>query len=157
VVNPQLTLIRHLCGMALLDDIPLFSMLKSHLGYLSDRQKLIAQNVANADTPGFTPQDLANFTTPLGSKGAAPLAMAPVTPAQTNPMHLAPPQSAASKAWQTRYTPDSETKLDGNQVVLEEQMVKMSDARGQYDAAIGFYEKSLAMLQTAIKAPGKPA
>ncbi len=140
----------------MLDDIPLFSMLKSHMGYLSDRQRLIAQNVANSDTPGFTPQDLNSFTTSLGSTKAKPLAMSQVTPAQTNPMHLAPPASAAQSPWRSKATPDSETKMDGNQVVLEEQMMKMSDARQNYDAAIGFYEKSLNMLQIAIKAPGKP-
>ena len=143
--------------MAALDDIPLFSMLKSHMGYLSDRQRLIAQNVANSDTPGFTPQDLDSFTTPLGAKGPAPLQMTPVTPTLTNPMHLTAPDGPGSKAWQSKATPDSETKMDGNQVVLEEQMMKMSDARSNYDAAVGFYEKSLAMLQTAIRAPGKPA
>jgi flagellar basal-body rod protein FlgB len=37
------------------DDIPLFGMLKSRLGYLTERQKLVAQNVANADTPGYRP------------------------------------------------------------------------------------------------------
>ena len=36
-----------------LGDIPLFAMLKSRLGYLSDRQRVIAENVANADTPGY--------------------------------------------------------------------------------------------------------
>ena len=44
------------------DDIPLFGMLKSRLGYLSDRQKLIAQNVANADTPGYQPRDLKAYS-----------------------------------------------------------------------------------------------
>ena len=39
-----------------LDDIPLFATLKSRLGYLADRQQVIAQNVANTDTPGFTPE-----------------------------------------------------------------------------------------------------
>jgi len=37
------------------DDIPLFGMLKSRLGYLTERQKLVAQNVANADTPAIAP------------------------------------------------------------------------------------------------------
>ena len=142
--------------MPALDDIPLFSMLKSHLGYISDRQRLIAQNVANSDTPGYTPQDLAEFTTSVGSSGQAPLAMAPVTPTLTSPMHLSPPPSAVSSGWQTKLSPDSETRMDGNQVVLEEQMVKMTEARQNYDQAIGFYEKSLNMLQLAIKAPGKP-
>ena len=34
-----------------LDDIPLFSMLRSRLGYLNQRQQVVAQNIANTDTP----------------------------------------------------------------------------------------------------------
>ena len=41
-----------------LGDIPLFAMLKSRLGYLSDRQRVIAENVANANTPGYQARDL---------------------------------------------------------------------------------------------------
>ena len=44
------------------DDIPLFAMLKSRMGYLSQRQKVIAQNVANADTPGYRPSDLKPYS-----------------------------------------------------------------------------------------------
>ena len=40
------------------DSIPLFGLLKGKLGYLNQRQRLIAQNVANADTPGYAPTDL---------------------------------------------------------------------------------------------------
>ena len=50
--------------------------------------------------------------------------------------------------------PDSETTLDGNQVVLEEQMLKMNEARGDYDAAVGFYQKALSMLHEAVHKPG---
>ena len=45
-----------------LDDIPLFSMLKGRLSYLNQRQQVISQNVANSDTPGYTPNDLKPFT-----------------------------------------------------------------------------------------------
>ena len=59
----------------------------------------------------------------------------------------------------TSYKPvrgrDSETTLDGNSVVLEEEMLKMADARMSYDAAIGFYQKSLNMLRLAVRAPGR--
>ena len=51
-------------------------------------------------------------------------------------------------------SPDSETTLNGNSVVLEEEMIKMSDARMNYDAAISFYQKSLGMLKLAIRKPG---
>ena len=50
---------------------------------------------------------------------------------------------------------DSETTLDGNSVVLEEEMMKMAEARMNYDAAISFYQKSLGMLRLASRAPGR--
>ena len=51
-------------------------------------------------------------------------------------------------------TPDSEETLDGNGVVLEDEMVKLTQNRMDYDAAIGFYQQSLAMLKMAVKKPG---
>ena len=51
-------------------------------------------------------------------------------------------------------SPDSETTLDGNSVVVEEQMLKMAESRMAYDAAIGFYTKSMQMLRMAAKKPG---
>jgi flagellar basal-body rod protein FlgB len=49
----------------------------------------------------------------------------------------------------------SETTLDGNSVSLEEEMLKMAEARMSYDAAIGFYQKSLNILRLAAKPPGR--
>jgi len=140
-----------------LDDIPLFSMLKSRLGYLSDRQRVVSENVANSDTPGYTPQDLKPFSVTLGNAMGGPLALAPVqlsAPA-ANTMPLSNANGAGK--WRLQASPDSETKLNGNQVVLEEEMMKMSDARSNYDAAITFYQKSLGLLQLAIRTPGKGA
>ena len=134
-----------------LDDIPLFSTLKDRLGYLSERQRVIAENVANSDTPGYAPSDLEPFKVPTAS---AALPLAPIAPTLTNPAHMLG-TSAPEKPWKANVAPDSETRLDGNQVVLEEQMTKMNDARQNYNAAIGFYEQSMAMIQTAIRVPGK--
>jgi flagellar basal-body rod protein FlgB len=136
-----------------LDDMPIFAMLKSRLGYLSNRQQLIAQNVANADTPGYAPKDLKPFT--VAQPGAAALALAPVVTTLTSPMHLAPPGMALSPAAKPVVAPDSETTLNGNSVVLEEEMAKMSQSRIDYDAAVTFYQKSLAMIQLAVKRPGQ--
>jgi flagellar basal-body rod protein FlgB len=134
-----------------LDDIPVFAMLRNRLGYLADRQQMIAQNVANSDTPGYTPKDLRPFTVP-GEPGA--LSLAPVSAALTSPMHLAPPASGHVTGQRPVASPDSETTLNGNSVVLEEEMNKMSQARTDYDAAVAFYEQSLALIQTAAKRPG---
>jgi flagellar basal-body rod protein FlgB len=129
-----------------LDDIPIFAMIKSRLSYLNDRQQVIAQNVANADTPGYTAMDLKPFSVP-GGAGAT------LAPTLTSPMHLTPPSQGES-GLRPVATPDSETTLNGNSVVLEEQMMKMTQARMDYDTAIGFYQQSLAMLQLAAKRPG---
>jgi flagellar basal-body rod protein FlgB len=138
-----------------LEGIPLFSMLKSRLGYLSARQQLIAQNVANADTPGFAPKDLKPFTLPASLGGHAS-GLAPIMPTMTNALDLAAPGSSSSaQGWKAITSPDSDATLDGNQVVLEDEMAKMTSSRLDYQAAVGFYQKALSMITLAAKAPGK--
>jgi flagellar basal-body rod protein FlgB len=141
-----------------LAEIPLFAMLRSRLGYLSERQKVVAQNVANADTPRYTAEDLKPYSfdarvqmAKAGQAGGVPAMAA------TQAGHMAPrsqPRGLGSQ-WKTTRAPDSETTLNGNSVVLEEEMIKMGDARLQYDAAISFYQKSLNMIRLAAKPPGR--
>jgi flagellar basal-body rod protein FlgB len=136
------------------DDVPLLSMLTGRMSYLNQRQKLIAQNVANSDTPGFAPQDLKPFAVSSQTTQQA-LQLAPVEVALTDPGHIAAPTTATASPWGPQPSADSETRVDGNQVVLEEEMMKMNDARMNYEAAIGFYEKANQMLNTAGRTPGK--
>lgn len=141
-----------------LSGIPLFSLLQNKLGYLGEREKLIAQNVANASTPGFTPKDLKPFDQQPDLK-PKPDAGAKAQLAQVGSgVSLAGPAGASKadrpKAYASVDAPDSETTLDGNQVVLEDQMMKMSEARSDYDAAIGFYQKAMGMLHLAVRKPG---
>lgn len=137
-------------------DIPLFSMLRGRLGYLSERQKVIAQNVANSDTPGYTPSDLKPYSFEAQMKAQSQSAGMMAT---TQPGHMLPPsqrgKSALGGGFKAQRKPDSETTLDGNSVVLEEEMMKMSDARMNFDAAVGFYQKSLNLLRMASRAPGR--
>jgi flagellar basal-body rod protein FlgB len=137
-----------------LDDIPLFGMLRSRLGYLSERQRLIAQNVANADTPGYRPQDLRPFTLQMAQAAQTAGASAGVELARTSTRHIAGAPSARPSGYPTVQRADSETTMNGNGVVLEEQMMHMAEARIEYDAAIGFYQKSLNMLRLAARRPG---
>jgi len=138
-----------------LADIPLFSMLRGRLGYLGERQKLIAQNVANSETPGYKPQDLKPYS--FDAQVRSVQLTAAGAPARTQAAHMAGTVSRSSSAAGIKAirTKDSETTLDGNSVVLEEQMMKMSEARMAYDAAVGFYQKSLNLLRTAARPPGR--
>ena len=76
-------------------DIPLFAMLKGRLGYLSDRQRVIAENVANANTPGYQARDLKPFSfqahvqAATGSAAASGVT-APGMMAVTQPGHMQP-------------------------------------------------------------------
>ncbi|MEO8113135.1 MAG: flagellar basal body rod protein FlgB [Phenylobacterium sp.] len=142
-----------LAGMDL-GAIPLFAMLRSRMGYLSQRQQVIAENVANASTPGYVPKDLKSFDFQAQVSQARTATM----PTVTQPGHMLPPGAGtgARSGFKSIKTRDfSETTLDGNSVVLEEEMMKMTDARMNYEAAIGFYQKSLNLLRMAGRAPGR--
>ena len=129
-------------------DLPLLSQIKGRLTWLDERQRVIAENVANADTPGYVGRDL-NQPTDF----AAALRGGGVRMSRTSAMHIAPAGSATR--FEAHKAPDSETTLDGNSVVVEEQMLKMAESRMAYDAAIGLYQKSMQMLRLAARAPGR--
>ena len=141
-----------------LDEIPLFSMLKGRMGYLSERQKVLAENVANADTAKFVPNDLKPFSfdaqmqaQKMGQAGGGSTLMA-----ATQAGHMTPPNErrGLGAQYKTMRSLDSETTLNGNGVVLEDEMIKISEARMNYDAAISFYQKSMNLLRMAARRPG---
>jgi flagellar basal-body rod protein FlgB len=137
---------------SILDDTPLESMLKSRLTYVNQRQRLISENIANADTPGYTPRDLKPFDFAAMVKPQ----MAPAGLEQTHPLHLAGKAlPGGGDRFRPLDAPDSETRLDGNQVVLEEEMNKMTESRVDYETVIDFYQQVQSMISAAAKAPGK--
>ena len=130
-------------------DLPLLGQIKGRLAWLDERQRVIAENVANADTPGYASRDLsqpADFAAALRQGGGLRMT-------RTSAMHIAPAGPVAH--FQAKAAPDSETTLDGNSVVVEEQMLKMAESRMAYDAAIGLYQKSMQMLRMAARPPGR--
>ncbi|MBU1377690.1 MAG: flagellar basal body rod protein FlgB [Alphaproteobacteria bacterium] len=140
-----------------LAEIPLFSMLKGRMGYLSERQKVIAENVANADTAKFVPNDLKpySFDAKMQAQQMAQAGSAS-TMAATQAGHMAPKneRKGLGSQFKTMRSPDSEVTLNGNAVVLEDEMIKMTEARMNYDAAISFYQKSMSLLRMAARRPG---
>jgi flagellar basal-body rod protein FlgB len=136
-----------------LGEIPIFAMLRARMGYLTDRQRVISENVANADTPGYAPRDLKPFDFQAQVQAAGQASPANMT--LTQPGHILPPNAKKGLSSQRPVkVADSETTLDGNSVVLEEEMMKLTQARMDYDAAVGFYQKSLDMLKLATRRPG---
>ncbi len=134
--------------------IPLFSMLKSRLAYVNAREQLISQNVANADTAGFTPQDLQGFDVKKALGGASGPETGFVRTVTTDPGHLTPKALQSDVQWKVVDSEDSSGTLNGNKVSLEDEMSKMSEARMDYEAAVGFYQKAMSLLQMAARSPG---
>ena len=130
--------------------ISVFQLMKARMQMLGERQKVIAQNVANSDTPGYGARDLKvpdSFAEVVRSGGGSGLTV-------TSARHIPAANQPDARFTQAK-APDSETTLDGNSVVVEEQMLKMAESRMAHDAAIGFYQKSLAMLRMAARPPGR--
>jgi len=139
-------------------ELPLFSMMKSRMDMLGERQKVLAENVANVSTPGYVPNDvdMQSFNAALVSakKNQSTQSNGGVSLAATRAGHIAPSNHASvSNIVDIQKTPDSETTLDGNAVVVEEQMMKMAETRMEFETMIGLYNKSLSLMRIAIKSP----
>jgi flagellar basal-body rod protein FlgB len=127
-----------------LPDVPLFSMLRERMTWLHQRQDLLSQNVANADTPGYVARDLKALDFEQALQGASGSSL--VT---TNSRHIAMSPSHPS-SFEDEAAPDREANPNGNAVSLEEQMIKVSDNQAQFQAAANLYAKARTMMKTAI-------
>jgi flagellar basal-body rod protein FlgB len=125
-------------------ELPLFSMLKTRMRWLETRQRLLAENVANAETPGYRGRDLKpqDFTRQLQ-------AAASVQMASTHTGHLAgAAQNDAS--FPADRSNVFEVTPRGNSVSLEEEMMRIAQNQIDHQTAATLYSRSLGLLKTAI-------
>lgn len=124
-----------------ISDMPILASLRTKMQWHQERQRVLAENVSNADTPNFRPRDLAPLKPAPGASGALALA-------RTNSSHLALGGAAA------QFDPAREGKLEvrpaGNAVDLETEMMKVAANQMDYQAATTLYSRSLGLLKTAI-------
>ena len=136
-----------------LDSMPLFAVLKNKMNWHQARQTLLAENVANADTPGFKGRDLAPFKVEQASRKGQ--VMPPIGMARTSAQHIQGQLMADARSnfgGETR--PSWEITPEGNGVVLEEQMMKVTGNAFEYQVASALYTRSLGILKTAIRGRG---
>ena len=128
-----------------LPEVPLLAMLRERMTWLHQRQDILAQNVANADTPNYAARDLK----PLNFEDALGAASSGGGMRTTNVRHISLSPSHASK-FEDHETPDQETGPNGNSVSLEMEMIKVSDTQAQFQAAANLYAKAMTLMKTAI-------
>ena len=136
----------------MLSGISLFQVAGDRMRYLTERQTVIARNIANADTPGFKAQDLAPFTPVMPSNGV-PVAggTSPLVLAQTNAGHLPlEPDTADGEHTVVSDAYYGGEKPDGNTVSVEEQMVKSADVANSFAMASAVYAQGIHIMKIAV-------
>jgi flagellar basal-body rod protein FlgB len=126
-----------------ISNIPLFSMLRTKMHWHQERQRILAENVSNADTPRFQPRDL----TPPQFDPRRP-ATAQLSLARTTTWHIA--GADGGTRFQLERAGGFEARPSGNAVTLEDEMMKVANNQMDYQAATSLYTRGLGMLKTAI-------
>jgi flagellar basal-body rod protein FlgB len=126
-----------------ISDIPILSMLRTRMQWHQARQQVLAENVANADTPNYRARDLVapDFQRELSS---ASLALA-----HTDAGHIAAgPQSGSDFAVDAsgRY----EIRPRGNSVTHEDEMLKIASNQMDFEAVTSLYTHSLGLIKLAV-------
>ncbi|WP_293807537.1 flagellar basal body protein [uncultured Bosea sp.] len=118
----------------------LMQALKLRMQYQQSRQKILAENVANADSPRFRPVDL--------KPPSVDPARARVAIAQTNAGHMS--LTNANGGFDGTGAPRFETTPNGNAVNLEDEMLKVAQNQSDYQLAASLYSKGLGLMKIAI-------
>jgi flagellar basal-body rod protein FlgB len=125
-----------------ISDIPILSMLRERMEWHQERQRVLAENVANADTSNYQAKDLAppDFSRELSA--------ASMSLATTEPGHIAASGGGSGFAAETggRY----EVRPRGNSVTHEDEMMKVASNQMDFDAVSDLYSRSLALIKLAV-------
>mgnify|MGYP001615255502 CR=1 FL=1 len=112
------------------------------------RQRVIASNIANEETPGYRAADL-NFQDSLQ---AAQRGKGLVTLSVTQGRHIGPRGDSVQQAMgKLGPVPAGDLPLDANSVNIELEMAKMSDNAMQYNAAADLLARKFRGLLNAIR------
>jgi flagellar basal-body rod protein FlgB len=140
-------------------DLPLLAALKVKMKWHQGRQQVLAENIANADTPDYRARDLVapDFKSLLNratAVSAGSVSTAGVAPARTNSAHLGigglSGAASGPGATDVKKVDSWEKTPEGNAVVLEEQMLKVAENQMDYQLATTLYARGLGLLRTAI-------
>lgn len=109
--------------------------------HTAQRQAIVAQNIANADTPGYRAQDVERFSDSYRRQDLSPLRV-------SSARHLAipdwSPASARIDQQQTEISPN------GNSVSLEAEMLKAAEVKRSHELSLGIYRSALELMRTSI-------
>jgi flagellar basal-body rod protein FlgB len=121
------------------------ALAERRLNWLDRRQTVLAQNVANADTPGFRPMDITPFARALSAR-------TPQGMARTTPGHLAGAPRHAAGATQDRLV--AEATPDGNAVSLDREALRIAETDSAHALAMAVHRSFMGMFRLALGRQG---
>lgn len=130
--------------------LPLFTALAEKMKWHQTRQGLLAENVANAETPGYRGRDLAAYGFEAHMRDVAGPRIATTT---TSPAHIAA-QQIASDGFGKQTINSFELTPEGNGVTLEDEMMKVAANQMDYQTVTTLYTRSMRLLRTALGRQG---
>ena len=122
----------------------------------ADRQRVIASNIANADTPGYVGRDI-NFKEAMAAatgsnSGTAPLLTGAMTPRPMHPGHIPlQPATASMGSSALAYTTQTQPSMDGNSVDMDRERANFVDNSVRYEATLRFINGQSKTLLSAIQ------
>ena len=127
-----------------LEALSFFNLASQRLEWLGARQKVIAENVANADTPGFKARDVSSFEDMLSRTSQSGGINTTARGHITSSGEIAPGVRAVADetAWDTR--------VDGNTVTLEQQTLRSNEVASSYQMAAQLYRKGYEVMTLAV-------
>ena len=118
----------------------------------AERQRLLASNIANADTPGYVARDM-DFSSALrAATGTATVAGAAAAAVQTA-LGQSGQGNGFSASTETflRYAAPSQTNLDGNSVDMDRERATFADNSVKYEATLRFINGQVRTMLDAMK------
>lgn len=127
----------------------LFDGLGAAMRNLGERQRVIADNVANADTPGYKAKTVEepDFAGMLDVQSGGRV-MRPSVTITSAMASLGAHQSTTGRVIEDRHV--SETKPDGNNVTLEDQLLQLGDVQASYATLTNIYAKQMKLMRIAL-------
>jgi flagellar basal-body rod protein FlgB len=136
-------------------DLTLMQAAINKMHWHESRQKVISQNIANADTPGYQPMDIApmDFKGMLESSTSTLSLGSAVGLSTTDPKHLGLGGVSASsgKPSEKKEKNPYEASPSGNSVILEEQLLKMNENYTDHRLTTTIYQKNIDMMKAALR------
>ena len=127
-------------------ELPLFAALRTKMQWHQTRQGMLAENVANAETPGYRGRDLKAFSF---AEHVSAFSSASVLTVKTNQNHIQT-GNTNNVSFGSRTLNNFEITPEGNGITLEDEMMKVASNQLDYQAATTVYQRSMRLLRTAM-------